>query len=314
MGRTRRAHEKDFDHASYRVSYQRVASSRLFTDGAGGLRFAPTFSNLTDIDGRIDTVNARTDFQLGRFNLISAGYEFERENYSSLAQDQNPDPSRRTNNFISVTQRSNAFFVQDQLRLLDGRSYSRAEVVQQFQSAGAPAFRFANFDRIEDIKENIRIVGRATGDDAAAKSLIAQMDDELARIKARIPQGTPRPRVMSYSPAGYTAGANTLFDDIIRTAGATNVTADNGLDGFRKISAEQVAAWQPDFIVNVANAARFDDARRELLANPAIAATPAGRNYHIVIMDTRYFLTVSHHVVRAVDELTKELYKDANAR
>lgn len=129
------------DQASYRVSYQRVASSRLFTDGPGGLRFPPTFSNSTDIDGRIDTVNARADFQLGRFNLITAGYEFERETYSSLARDDNPDLTRRTNNFISVTQRSNAFFAQDQLRLLDDRLQLSAAFRVQAFTLSEPEFR-----------------------------------------------------------------------------------------------------------------------------------------------------------------------------
>lgn len=231
--------------------------------------------------------------------------------FSKLASDPN------YSNVVDAAKSTNAPAVQNaedilQLRpdLIFVASYSRAEVVQQLQTAGAPVFRFANFDRIEDIKENIRIVGQATGDDVAAANLITRIDAELARIKQRIPPSTAPPRVMSYSAAGYTAGGKTLFDDIIRAAGATNITADNGIDGFRKISAEQVAAWQPDFIIAGANAGRFDETRNELLANPALAATPAARAGHIVIMDTRYFLTVSHHVVRAVDMLVNELYKD----
>lgn len=192
-------------------------------------------------------------------------------------------------------------------------SYSRAETVAQLQAAGAPAYRFANFDRIEDIRMNIRAVGRATGDDERAADLVRQMDEELAHIRARHPPEGKRPRVMSYGASGYTAGARTLFDDIIRHAGGTNISAENGIEGFRKISAEQVLAWQPDYIVvsGSGEGESMEDARRALLLNPAVAATNAARERRIIVMDTRYSLTVSHHVVRAVEMLANDLFADA---
>jgi vitamin B12 transporter len=129
------------DDASYRVSYQRTATSRTFTDGPAGLRFAPSFGNTTDTDGRIDTLNARADFHIGRNNLVSAGYEFERETYGNLARDENPDLTRRTNNSLSVTQRSSAFFVQDQLRLLGDRLQLSAAFRAQRFALSDPEFR-----------------------------------------------------------------------------------------------------------------------------------------------------------------------------
>lgn len=129
------------DDFSYRVSYSRVNTNRLFTDGPGGLRFAPAFNNSSDIRGRTNTVNARADWQINRANLLSGGYEFEDENYNSLAQDQNPNQALRTNNFISVTQRSNTFFIQDQVRLLDDRLQISAAFRAQKFSLSRPAFR-----------------------------------------------------------------------------------------------------------------------------------------------------------------------------
>ena len=194
-------------------------------------------------------------------------------------------------------------------------SYSRAETVEQLQSAGAPAFRFANFDRIEDIKTNIRTVGYAVGEEERAENLVGQMEAELADIRRKIPGEIKKPRVMSYGNAGYVAGANTLFDDIIQQAGGVNVTAEHGVKGFGKISAEQLLEWQPDFIVVGTNQGEFEQVRQQLLANPAVAATDAARANRIIFMDNRYFLTVSQFTVRAVDELVRELYqpqRDAN--
>ena len=188
-------------------------------------------------------------------------------------------------------------------------SYSRAEVVDLLRAAGAPVFRFANFDRIEDIKANIRTVGYAIGDEARAEALVAQMERELEAIRARALSVGKRPRVMSYGALGYTAGANTLFDDMARIVGAINISAEQGINRFQKISAEQITMWQPDFIVTGANAGTFDAARRRLLADPAIASSSAGRAGRIIVIDNRYYLTVSHHVVGAVEALAEGLYK-----
>jgi len=190
-------------------------------------------------------------------------------------------------------------------------SYSRAEIVEQLQSAGARVFRLANFESIEGIKQNIRAVGQATGDDERAEALVAQVERELSAIRARVPAGSKRPRVMSYSPSGSTAGANTLFDEVLRTVGATNVVAENGVEGFRKISAEQIAEWQPDFIVVGAEANKLEETRQQLLANPAVAATGAARAGRIIMIENRSFLTVSHNVVNLVRALADGLYSDS---
>jgi iron complex transport system substrate-binding protein len=137
------------------------------------------------------------------------------------------------------------------------------------------------------------------------------MDRDLNAIRARVPTGGQcSPCVLSYSADGYTAGSGTLFDDIIRTAGAINVAAEHHLDEFPKINAEQVADWQPDFIVAGADAGQFEETRRQLLANPAVAATNAARSNRIIIMDNRYFLTVSQYVVHAVGALVDGLYAE----
>ncbi len=180
-------------------------------------------------------------------------------------------------------------------------SYSLAETVESLKVSGATIFRFTNFDSIEDIQQNIRLVARAIGEEANAEKLIAQMNAELSEVKARIPAETRPPRVLSYYPSGGTAGANTSFDAIVRAAGAINVAAEKGLQGFPKISAEQVAEWQPDFIIR--GAAKADEARKQLLDHPVIATTEAARNGRVIVLDNRYLLSVSHHVTRAVGEL-----------
>lgn len=226
----------------------------------------------------------------------------EDPNYSNVVAEAKQIPDRVTEGAEQI--------LQLQPDLIFVASYSRAETVQLLKASNAPVFRFANFDSIEDVTANIKIVGAATGCDTAAEKLVAQMNEKLWQISARIPNNQNPPRVMSFGREGFTAGGKTLFDGIVRAAGAVNVSAENGLEGFPKISGEKVIEWQPDYIITGANTDDIDNKKRQLLADPIIAATKAGKRGRVIVIDNRYFLTVSHHVVRAIEILSNEFQRD----
>ena len=187
-------------------------------------------------------------------------------------------------------------------------SYSRAETVQLLKASHAPVFRFANFDSISEIKENIRTVGKAVGNESEADALIQKMDESLSAVRLLVPPSQTPFRIMSFGQGGYTAGTNTTFDEMVQAAGAKNVCAENGIDGIAKISVEKITDWQPDFIIAGANQGEFDTVRKNLLGNPVIAASRAGRAGQIIVIDNRRLLTVSQYVVRGVEDLAKGMY------
>jgi outer membrane receptor protein involved in Fe transport len=110
---------------SYRIGYGIVDSSRDYTNGPAGpvneYTFQPAFNTSDKYSGRLDTLQARANYLLGSHQTLTAGYEFQRENYAELATDQNPDISQRTYNLTKARQQTNAVFAQDEIRLLDGR-------------------------------------------------------------------------------------------------------------------------------------------------------------------------------------------------
>jgi iron complex transport system substrate-binding protein len=224
----------------------------------------------------------------------------ENGDYSNVVEEARQIPGRTTQGPEQVLQ-----FKPD---LIFVASYSRAETVELLKASKAPVFRFANFDSIADIKSNIRAVGYATGTDATAEKLIRQMDSDLAAVSARISKSEPPLRVMSYDQLGYTAGSNTIFDDVVRAAGAVNISAEQGIKGFAKINSEKILEWQPDFLITGANRSKEKSVRDRLLEDPAVATSKAGRAGRIIVIDNRHFLTVSHHVVRFVEDLADKLY------
>ncbi len=106
---------------SYRAFYNGLVSDRDNRNGRGGSGFQPQFNNSSAFNGRIDTAQARVDLALSRANLLSAGYEFERESYENVSSDQNPNTAARVFARTAAIQRSNTVFVQDQIRLFRER-------------------------------------------------------------------------------------------------------------------------------------------------------------------------------------------------
>ncbi len=129
--------QRPIEEFGYTISYQGLATRRRNRNSSAGTSFQP-FGGSTEsnFDGNIQTLNARTDFRLGRFNFINAGYEFENENFLNRSFPVNP----ASNSMVDVTQRSNTFFAQDQLRLLDERLQLSAAFRAQFFSLDNPRF------------------------------------------------------------------------------------------------------------------------------------------------------------------------------
>jgi vitamin B12 transporter len=132
------------ESVSYSVAYQHVTSKRRNYNGA---RIDPQFAAFYPFgdfefiainEGSTDTFDARTNFRLGRNNLVTAGFEYEQE---SLFQ--NSIPSFSAFNKTTDRQRTFAFFGQDQVFLLDGRLQLSGAIRGQYyrlSAADRPGF------------------------------------------------------------------------------------------------------------------------------------------------------------------------------
>ncbi|MDQ3648803.1 MAG: TonB-dependent receptor [Acidobacteriota bacterium] len=121
----------------YTISYQGLATSRSNRNGPSGVGFQPFGgSTRTDADGRVQTLNARTDFRAGEYNFVNAGYEFENVEFVNHSFSFDPASNSSTN----VVERSHTLFVQDQLRLLEDRLQLSAAFRAQFFSLNNPRF------------------------------------------------------------------------------------------------------------------------------------------------------------------------------
>ena len=126
-------------------------------------------------------------------------------------------------------------------------------------------------DRVADVRAIVLQLGQVMGRGAAADSIVAALDAELADVRARV-AGRPRVNVaylLGGSPP-WVAGPGTYVTDLLDVAGADNAFAD--LDAlYAPVSLEDLIAREVDAFV-VARGAQVD-ARLRARA-PVIEVSP----------------------------------------
>lgn len=178
---------------------------------------------------------------------------------------------------------------------------------------GVPVLRVPPCTTLDDVRRNVRWVGEWIGEPDRAEALVAEMDRTVAEATARV-DGAPRPRVLLYNRGGFTAGAETLFDELLRLAGGRNVAAEAGLRGHASLPVERALALDPEVILTTDY--RAGGRARTVVERPALAEDPvwrdarAVRSGRVFALDGRSVLSTSHHVARAVPEIARLLHPE----
>lgn len=210
------------NNASYRLNYHRVESDRSFLDGPRGVGAfgEPAFTSISDFHSDIDTFTARADLRLGGANLLTAGYEFERERYGDFSSDESPNPLAGS---LDITERSQSFFAQNQTRLFDDRlQLSLAFRLQGFDlsaprfGGGAPRYAGVSFDSPPIAY---------TGDGSVAYFFKATN----TKLRAHIGNGYRSPSLFERFGASFFGGSFTAFGDP-RLKPERSIAVDGGID------------------------------------------------------------------------------------
>ena len=184
------------------------------------------------------------------------------------------------------------------------------EAIDVLKKASVPFVFVPENYTAESVSEKIRIVGKALGVDDKAEKLSAKVEKELAAAQAETKDIKTRKRVLFVlSAAGgkiMAAGTKTAANGIIELAGAENVVT--GYSGYKTMTEEAILTAQPDVILVMEGGGPRTTSNEDILANKAIAATPAGQTKNIVRMGGQYLLGFGPRTAEAVHDLAKAIY------
>jgi iron complex transport system substrate-binding protein len=184
------------------------------------------------------------------------------------------------------------------------------ETMDVLQKAAVPLIIVPEKYSEEGILEKIHIVGAALGETAAAEKLAHAVKEDIDAAGKRLASVEKPKRVLFLLSAQggklMASGTGTAADGIIRLAGAVN--AIDGFRGYKQLSDEAVLAARPDAILMMSGGAPGGASDQEVLAQPAVAATPAGASKTLIRMDGLYLLGFGPRTASAVRDLSTKLY------
>ncbi|HMF68779.1 MAG TPA: ABC transporter substrate-binding protein [Phyllobacterium sp.] len=184
------------------------------------------------------------------------------------------------------------------------------EAIDVLKKASVPFVFVPENYTAASVSEKIRIVGKALGVDAKAEKLSAQVEKNLATAQAETKDIKTRKRVLFVLSATggkiMAAGTKTAANGIIELAGADNVVT--GYSGYKAMTDEAILSAKPDVILVMDGGGPRTTTDADLLANKAIAATPAGQSKNIVRMGGQYLLGFGPRTAKAVHDLAKAFY------
>ncbi|MEY8829810.1 hemin ABC transporter substrate-binding protein [Sedimentitalea sp. XS_ASV28] len=186
------------------------------------------------------------------------------------------------------------------------------ETLDLLRDSGVPLVLIPDVPTTDGITAKIRAVGDALGATEPADQLAQQVAAQMQLVAERaagVPEESRKRVLFVLSLQGgriLAAGQETEASSVIELAGAVN--AMNGFTGYKPVSEEAVIAAAPDIILmmNRGSAGMADDAA--ILAVPALAATPAGKDNSLIRMDGQYLLGFGPRTAQAVTELAERIY------
>lgn len=107
---------------------------------------------------------------------------------------------------------------------------------------------------LEQVLQKIMLVGRLTFTENAAKTLVSQLQQRIATIKAMV-AGTSTPKILlelddSVAGKPFVFGGGSFGDELAQDANATNIFHTNSTGGgYPQVSDEAIIAANPQFVI-----------------------------------------------------------------
>lgn len=189
-------------------------------------------------------------------------------------------------------------------------SIHMAQVLPELEKLGLPVLVMDAHD-LPGILDQIRLVGKITGQDEAAEALTAQMQARADAV-AQAVAGRPKPRVYwELDPTLWTVGPGSFVQDLIERAGGENIAA-GAEQAWVQISAEAIIAADPE-VIFLADYP-YGETKESVAARPGWEKISAVVNGRIVELAEEQGDIVSRpgpRVVDALELIAKALHPDA---
>jgi iron complex transport system substrate-binding protein len=277
--------------SSYTISQEDVRSISLTTDTAlTASRVVVLANGVAEI---IQSLNAQsiivgrdissTEDSLADIPIVTSGHQVLPEKVISLKPD---------------------------LVLIDASTGPKAAIAT-IKAAGITVVETPESWSLEDLPIKVRAVGAAIGAQAQAELLIQELNSSL---KVSTVKSSPRVAFL------YLRGTSSIYliggqgsgaDSLLKAIGAVDVGAQSLARPYNTLTAESLAALNPDVILVMSKGLESVGGVQGLLKLPGVAQTKAGKNSAVIDVDDSLLLSFGPRTPSLVEALTDALSKVA---
>jgi len=170
---------------------------------------------------------------------------------------------------------------------------------------------------VDGVLQNIKLVGKATGKNAEATSLVNDLTSRIDAVADKVASAASKPKVyyeVWYDPTSlWSAGSKAWQNELIEKAGGINIFADQQLDYFQS-SAEAVIERNPDIILLPAGGMGlgppFWGSIGEVKARPAWNSISAVQNDRLYQINSDIIARAGPRVADAIEILAEFLHPE----
>ncbi len=183
--------------------------------------------------------------------------------------------------------------------------------IETIKAAGITVVQTPESWNLKDLPVKVRAVGRAIGAQVQAEELIKQMNQSLNTSKVK---NSPRVAFLylrGTSSVYLIGGAGSGADSLLTAIGAIDVGAQTLDRPFNTLTAESLAALNPDVILVMSKGLESVGGIDGLLKLPGVAQTRAGKNSAVIDVDDSLLLSFGPRTPSLVDALAKAMNKVA---
>jgi iron complex transport system substrate-binding protein len=196
------------------------------------------------------------------------------------------------------------------LVLIDASTGPKA-AIETIKSAGITVIETPESWSLKDLPIKVRAVGRAIGAQEQAEALVQQLNKSL---NASAVKNSPRVAFLylrGTSSIYLIGGAGSGADSLLAAIGAIDVGAQTLDRPFNTLTAESLAALNPDVILVMSKGLQSVGGIDGLLKLPGVAQTRAGKNSAVIDVDDSLLLSFGPRTPSLVDALAKAISKVA---
>jgi iron complex transport system substrate-binding protein len=160
---------------------------------------------------------------------------------------------------------------------------------------------------LEAVMKDIQLAGNITGKTQTATDLVSSLQKRINAVadKTANLSAAEKPRVfyVTWHDPIYTAGSNTMINDLINKTGGANIASD--LSGYATITLETVVQRNPQVIVVMSSMGAKNTSFDYIKSEPRLQATDAIKNQHIYLINSDIFGRTTPRIVDGLEELAK---------